>query len=111
MNPDPKQFLLKPSGDDLQGALDMFVLQTDVAGKSVAAETQHFGLNFTQKQFEEFSRSGIILQRTLPVLSSAETIRIVIRNAGTSALGSVTVPVHACFVSAVPAPLSATPLH
>ena len=94
---DPTQFLLTQSGDRRVGALDLFFLQRDAAGNILIAEKQHLGLNFEEKQYEVLAKAGIILERHLIVQPQAAEIRVVVRDASSDALGSVTVPVKAFF--------------
>jgi len=54
-------------------------------------------MNFPQKQYEYLAQAGIILQRHLSVKSASNEIRVVVRDAGSGALGSVTIPVKAFF--------------
>jgi VWFA-related protein len=90
---DPKQFLLKESDNHQKGGLDMLFVQSDAAGNIIAADKQHFEVNFEQKQFEYFCKVGIILQRTVGVLPDSGEIRVVVRDAGSGGLGSVNIPV------------------
>ncbi len=94
---DPTQFLLEQSGDRRVGALDLFFLQRDAAGIVLTAEKQHLGLNFEEKQYEVLAKEGIILERHVAVQPQAAEIRIVVRDASSDALGSVTVPVKTFF--------------
>jgi VWFA-related protein len=93
INLDPRQFLLTDAEQHREGGLDLLFLQMDASGKYTAAERQHFGVNFAPKEYEMLSRKGLILQRTLAVAAQAAEIRIVVRDAGSGALGSVSFPV------------------
>ena len=90
---DPKQFLLKESDSRQKGALDMLFVQSDAAGNIIAADKQHFDINFDQKQYEYFCKVGIILQRNVGVLPESSEIRVVLRDVGSGGLGSVYIPV------------------
>jgi len=92
---DPKQFLLKESEGRQKGGLDMLFFQRDGSGTVLAAEEQHFDINFPQKQYEYLAQAGIILQRHVTVLSASNEIRVVVRDVGSGSLGSVFVPVKA----------------
>lgn len=94
---DPKQFLLKESSGRQQGALDMMFVQRDSAGNVLAADKQHFDINFPQKQYEYLTHSGMILQRNLTVLPQSEEIRVVVRDLGSGSAGSVSIPVKTFF--------------
>jgi len=102
---DPKQFLLKESGDRQKGALDMAFVQRDASGNILAGDKQHFEINFEQKQYEFLCKAGMILQRSVAVLPQADEIRVVVRDLGSGSTGSVTIPVKAFFPPATaPAP-------
>lgn len=91
----PTQFLLHDSGHRLRGGLDLLFLQRDMAGKFLAAERQHFDVNFTAKDFQSLSKTGLVLQRNLTVNPAADDVRIVVRDSSSGALGTVTFPVKA----------------
>jgi VWFA-related protein len=92
---DPKQLLLHGSGDRRKGAVDLFYLQRDAAGKSVAAEEQHLDLNLEEKQYEYLSKVAMVLDRHVTLAPEATEIRVVLRDAGSGSLGSVTLPTTA----------------
>jgi VWFA-related protein len=92
---DPKQLLLHSSSDRRKGAVDLFFLQRDVSGKSVAAEEQHLELNLENKQYEYLSKVAMVLDRHVTLAPEATEIRVVLRDAASGSLGSVTVPTTA----------------
>jgi VWFA-related protein len=91
---DPKQMLFENTQDKRKGSVDLFFVQRDASGKMLAAEKQHVELNFPEKQYEYLSRTAMVLDRHLTAEPQASEIRIVVRDAGSGALGSVTVPVN-----------------
>lgn len=90
---DPKQFLLSFADGHDTGALDMYYLQRDVRGKILAADKHRLGLNFDPKQYEFLAKAGIIFESHLTMHADTSEIRVVIRDAGSGAMGSVTMPV------------------
>ena len=106
---DPKQFLLQVSGGYHKGALDMMFIQNSLTGEVLAAESQHFDINFTEKQYSDLTASGIVLLRHLTVAPHAAEIRIIVRDAGSSALGSVAIPVKSLYPNDPPATVPAKP--
>ena len=90
---DPKQFLLDDRDNHRQGGLDLLFLQMDIAGKFLAAEKQHFDVNFDHKEYDSLVKSGLILQRRLGIDPASAEICVLVRDAGSGALGSVTFPV------------------
>jgi hypothetical protein len=65
----------------------------DTAGNFLAAVKQHFDVNFDHKEYDSLVRSGLILQRRLGIDPASAEIRVLVRDAGSGALGSVTFPV------------------
>jgi VWFA-related protein len=92
---DPKQLLLQSSGDRRKGAVDLFFLQRDAAGKRVAAEEQHLELNIEEKQYEYLSKVAMVLDRHVTIAPQSTELRVVLRDAGSGSLGSVTLPTEA----------------
>jgi VWFA-related protein len=105
---DPKQFLLKGSGDRQKGALDMAFVQRDVSGNVLAGDKQHLEINFEQKQYEFLCKAGMVLQRQITVLPGSDEIRVVVRDLGSGSVGSVTIPVKTFFPGA-PSPAATAP--
>jgi hypothetical protein len=92
---DPKQLLLQDSVDHRKGAIDLFFLQRDASGKRIAAEKQHLDLNFKTKQYEYLAKAGIVLARHLTLAPESTELRVVVRDASSGSLGSVTLPTGA----------------
>jgi VWFA-related protein len=91
---DPRQFVLHDENNHLAGGLDLLFLQKDVAGNFLAAEKQHYEVNFTPKEYDQLAKIGMILQRRLPLNPASAEIRVLVRDQASGALGSVTVPVN-----------------
>ena len=90
---DPNQFLLQEHENRREGGLDLLFLQKDYSGKFLAAEKQHLNLKFTEGGYERVTKSGLLVRRQLAIDSAAAEIRILVRDAGSGSLGSVTIPV------------------
>jgi hypothetical protein len=101
---DPKQLLLQSSGDHRKGAVDLFFLQRDAAGKQVAAEEQHLALNLDERQYEYLSKVALVLDRHVKIAPQSTELRVVLRDAGSGSLGSVTLPTMAFLPKAENAP-------
>lgn len=89
---DPKQLLLQDTGDHRKGAIDLFFLQRDASGKRIAAEKQHLDLNFETKQYEYLAKVSMVLERHLTIAPESTELRVVLRDASSGSLGSVTLP-------------------
>ena len=92
---DPKQLLLQDSGDHRKGAVDLFFLQRDASGKRIAAEKQHLDVNLDTKQYEYLSKVAMVFDRHVTIAPESTELRVVLRDAGSGSLGSVTIPTDA----------------
>ena len=100
---DPKQLLLEESEDHRKGAVDLYFLQRDGSGAILASEKQHLGLNLEEKQYEYLCKVAMVLDRHVIIQPRTTEIRVVVRDAGSGAFGSVSMPASA-FFPAEPAP-------
>ena len=64
---DPRQLHLHNEKNRIQGGLDLVFLQKDSSGKFLAADKQHFDVNFNRKEYDALAKSGLILQRRLTI--------------------------------------------
>ena len=103
--PDPPETLnvfiqLKPGavsftkdGDRWKGSLEAVYVQRDPHDSPLGtAEIESLPLSLTEAQVTQASQQGLIFQHRLHREPSAATLRIVVRDAGTGAIGSVTAP-------------------
>jgi VWFA-related protein len=102
MNLDPKQFLLHAAAGRHTGALDMMFMQNAPNGEVLAAEKQHFEVNFDDQQYAYLSGAGIVLLRHIRIAPQASQIRVIVRDAASGALGSVSMPVKAFYPGGPP---------
>ncbi len=89
---DPKQLLLQESSEHRKGAVDLFFVQRDASGQKVAAEEQHLDLNIEDKQYEYLAKVAMVLDRHVTISPQSTELRVVLRDAGSGSLGSVTLP-------------------
>jgi VWFA-related protein len=99
---DPKQFLLQVADGHRTGALDMMFVQDSPTGEVLAAEEQHFAMNFDEKQFVYMAKAGLILERHVTVSPQSADLRVIVRDSGSGALGSVIIPIKALYPNGVP---------
>jgi hypothetical protein len=94
---DPKQLLLQAADNHRKGGVDLYFVQRDAAGETVAAENQRVGLNFEEKQYEYLGTTGVVLAKHLTISPQSADVRVFGRDTSSEALGSVTIPVQALF--------------
>jgi hypothetical protein len=102
---DPKQLELEISQNHRTGAVDLFVLQRDASGNVVSAEKQHIAVNLDEKQYEYLSQAAMVLDKHVTLDPHTAEIRVVLRDAASGSVGSVTFPATA-ILNAVTQPLT-----
>lgn len=92
---DPKQLLMQNAGSHQQLAVDLYFVQWDAKRGMVAAGKQRFKLDLDEKQYEDLSKAGLVLTWHLTISPQATEACMLVRDAGSGALGSVMMPVQA----------------
>jgi len=83
----------RKDGDRWKAQLDMIYVQKDDNGKvQGSGDVENLSLALTEENYRKASEQGIIHQHRSPRQSSATTLRIVVRDAASGSVGSVTVP-------------------
>ncbi len=89
---DTTQVSLQQQADRWVGRLDVLLIQRDDAGKPYNGLDDTINLNFTAESFQKFLKNGFVYAKLVDRASQAQTIRIVVRDSATGAIGSITVP-------------------
>ena len=100
---DPKQLLLEQTADHRKGEVDLFFVQRNAKG-IVAAEDQRVALDLEEKHYDYLTQAGLVFARHLTISPEASEVRILARDAGSEAIGSVTIPIKALFEALGPDP-------
>ncbi len=88
---------LDPEGDRWVGAVDVLFLQLAPDGSSVGGETKTVNMRLTRETYEAVVKDGVKLTRNLPVAPGAANLRVVVRDASSGAIGSVSIPLEKLF--------------
>lgn len=91
---DTRELHLVEDKGQWKGALDLSYVQLGPADKSVLFDYKHLNLNLEQKNYDALMRMGMVLTHELPVAPKTTVVRVVVRDASTGALGTVTVPLE-----------------
>jgi hypothetical protein len=92
---DPKSFLLDPQGDRWTGKLDLLFLERDAHGVQTYGVDDTMSLELKQQNYDRVQREGLMYHRVLPRTGKASDIRVVVRDASTGAVGSITAALNA----------------
>ena len=90
---DPKQLLLQQEADHRKGEVDLFFVQRNAKGDTVAAEDQRVGLDLEEKHYDYLAQAGLVFVRHVVIAPDAAEIKILARDTGSEAVGSVTIPI------------------
>ena len=80
------------NGDLHKGAVRVYILQQDAAGKVLGQWTKTYDLQFSDKQFAALLKSGMPFSQDVQPKPGATTLRILVQNPATAELGSLIIP-------------------
>jgi VWFA-related protein len=89
---DPKSILLDPQGDRWAGKLDLLFVQKEAHGRQLSGVDDTLSMAFSQPNYERVQREGLMYHRVIPRQANASEFRVIVRDAATGAVGSVTAP-------------------
>jgi VWFA-related protein len=90
---DPSMLAFRQEGGRWKAELDIIYVQKDERGKMPAnGVTDTISLALTEENYSKALRQGLIHQKRFPRQPTASTLRIVVRDADSGSVGSVTVP-------------------
>jgi VWFA-related protein len=89
---DPKSILLDPQGDRWAGKLDLLFVEMDPHGKQIYGVDDTLSMEFRQPNYDRVQQEGLLYHRVVPRDPKASELRVIVRDAATGALGSITAP-------------------
>ncbi len=93
----PDGVLLKQDGDRHDGRIDVLLVQFDARGNQIEgpADTHEtIELKMHGENYRKFMAEGLGMRKTVAPSPRAETLKIVVRDAGSGMIGSITVPLR-----------------
>lgn len=91
---DPKTILLDPQGDRWAGKLDLLFVERDEHGAQTYGVDDTLSMDLKRQNYDRVQQEGLIYHRVLPPAGKASDIRVVVRDASTGAVGSITAPLR-----------------
>jgi len=88
-------FNLRPDGDTWIGEVDVFLLQRDQRGKEFGRVNDTITMRLKQTTYEQMLKTGAHYQHALTLSPKADMLRVVVRDARSGDLGSLTIPTAA----------------
>lgn len=83
---------LVQTGDMRIGVVDVIILQQDETGKVLSETTDQLNLRFTEEQYSATLKSGVRFRKTAQPKAGAATLRILVQDPSTAAIGSLVIP-------------------
>jgi VWFA-related protein len=83
---------LARNGEVRVGALDVTVIEQDETGKILRESTNRINLRFTEKQYPAVLKSGITFRKSVQPQASVTTMRVLVQDPTTAAIGSLIIP-------------------
>jgi hypothetical protein len=83
---------LTQTGEMRIGVVDVIILQQDETGKVLSESTDQLNLRFTEEQYSAMLKSGIQFRKTMQPKSGAATLRVLVQDPSTAAIGSLVIP-------------------
>jgi hypothetical protein len=75
------------------GELDVILLEQDQTGKVLHESTHRLNLRFTESKYSAVLKSGINFREPVPLENGATTLRVLVQDPATGAIGSLIIPV------------------
>jgi hypothetical protein len=89
---DSTQVSLEHQSDRWVGRLDILFIQRDNGGNQYNGTDDTINLRFTSETYEKFVKNGFVYTKLVDRADKAKTLRIVVRDSASGAIGSITVP-------------------
>jgi len=89
---DPKSIQLDPQGDRWAGKLDLLFVERDAHGRQTYGINDTVSLELRRDNYNKVEKEGLIYHKVIPKSSGGSELRVVVRDAATGAVGSVTAP-------------------
>jgi VWFA-related protein len=96
---DASQMRFQQQGDRWTDNISEHWAQFDYEGRQVSTSSQTINLKPAQDAFKQLLQQGLSFSETVPVAEGASEIRLVVRDGGNGAIGSVIIPVARLFAA------------
>jgi VWFA-related protein len=89
---DPSNVTLTPQDDRWDGRVDFLFAQKDEQGRQFGIDPKFVELRVKKDNYEKISREGLVFRLMVKRAPGAQELRVIVRDASSGAMGSVTVP-------------------
>jgi len=89
---DPNGVGVSRNGDRNDGAIDLLMVQKNDRGKTFNGEDSTITLAMKPDTYQKVEKEGFVFHKVIPRAAQATMLRVIVRDASSGTLGSVTVP-------------------
>jgi VWFA-related protein len=89
---EPKGISLEPQADRWGGRLDILFIQKNDKGQEFDGQDETVTLNVTKENYDKLTQHGFVLRKSVNMSAQAKMVRVIVRDAPSGAMGSVTIP-------------------
>jgi VWFA-related protein len=89
---EPSGIGLQQAGDRWDGKLDVLLIQKDAQGRQYNGQDDTIEMQLKQEKYAQVSKEGLTYRQVIEKNGRATQLRIVVRDAASGSMGSVTVP-------------------
>jgi len=89
---DPNGVGVTRNGERNDGAIDLLMIQKNDRGRTYNGENSTITLAMKPDTYQKVEKEGLVFRKTIPQAAQATMLRVIVRDASSGTLGSVTVP-------------------
>jgi hypothetical protein len=89
---DIRNILLAQDGGVRKGAIAVYTIEQDATGKVLQKSNRAFNLQFTDKQYANLLKTGMLFHQTVLLRAGTTTLRLLVEDSSTSNVGSLIIP-------------------
>jgi hypothetical protein len=89
---DLRDLQLEQTGEESKGAVEVYLVQQDAAGKTLERGHQNMQLSLDRAHYEEYLRTGVFFRHVLHAKDGVKTLRVIAIDRAHSTVGSVIIP-------------------
>jgi VWFA-related protein len=87
-----KNISLEQNGDRWNGRIDILFIQKNDRGQQFDGQNETVSLNLTKDTYDKMTKNGFVFRKTINMNSQAKMARVIVRDAPSGTMGSVTIP-------------------
>jgi len=83
---------IQRQGDRWIGSVDVLFVQRGANGKELTSEVRTLNMNLRKNAYDDIMKNGLSMTRNLSPAAGAASLRVVVRDATSGSVGSLSIP-------------------